>query len=204
VRTLAEETDATPVVPDAATDRGIEYEVDYETVADGDTLAVGETTIRAVHTPGHTSGMTTYAIDDAVMITGDGLFAESVARPDLEAGSEGAPEAAAQLYDSLQERVLDVPASTLVAPGHYSDGADPAEDGSYTATVGTLREEMGPLSLDREAFVEAVLADMPPRPANHERIIATNLGQRDLPRQRALRLERGPNNCAATTDAMTN
>jgi glyoxylase-like metal-dependent hydrolase (beta-lactamase superfamily II) len=148
--------------------------------------------------------MTTYAIDDAVMITGDGLFAESVARPDLEAGSEGAPEAAAQLYDSLQERVLDVPASTLVAPGHYSDGADPAEDGSYTATVGTLREEMGLLSLDREAFVEAVLADMPPRPANHERIIATNLGQRDLPRQRALRLERGPNNCAATTDAMTN
>ncbi|MEF8872353.1 MAG: MBL fold metallo-hydrolase [Haloarculaceae archaeon] len=203
VRALAEATDATAVVSAAATERGIDYDVDYETVADGETLEVGETTIRAVHTPGHTSGMTTYAIDDAVLFTGDGLFVESVARPDLEAGSEGVPEAAAQLYDSLQERVLEFPASTLVAPGHYSDSAEPAEDGSYTATLGTLVEEMGPLSLDSDTFVETILADMPPRPSNHERIIATNLGQRDLPRQRAMRLERGPNNCAATTDAMT-
>ena len=204
VRALADGTETTAIVPAAAVKRGLDYDIEYETVADGAKLHVGETTIRAVHTPGHTSGMTTYAIDETVLFTGDGLFTESVARPDLEAGAEGAPEAAAQLYESLQERVLAFPSSTVIAPGHYSDDTEPNEDGSYTATLGTLVEAMTPLSLSSDAFVEAVLADMPPRPANHKQLIATNLGQRTLPRQRALQLEQGPNNCAATTDAMTN
>jgi glyoxylase-like metal-dependent hydrolase (beta-lactamase superfamily II)/rhodanese-related sulfurtransferase len=203
VRALADGTETTAIVPAAAVERGLDYDIEYETVADGETLPVGETTIRAVHTPGHTSGMTTYAIDETVLFTGDGLFTESVARPDLEAGAEGAPDAAAQLYESLQERVLAFPASAVVAPGHYSDDTEPDEDGSYTATLGTLVEAMTPLSLSSDAFVEAVLADMPPRPANHKQLIGTNLGQRTLSRQRALRLEQGPNNCAATTDAMT-
>ncbi|SEN81241.1 Glyoxylase, beta-lactamase superfamily II [Halorientalis persicus] len=203
VRALAERTGATAVVPDAATDRGIEYDQPYETIADGETLTVGDSTIEAIHTPGHTSGMTAYYVDDAVLLTGDGLFVESVARPDLEAGAEGAPEAAAQLYDSLQSRVLSLPPGTLIAPGHYSDAADPAADGSYTATLATLVDGMDALSLSSDEFVETVLADMPPRPANHTQLIATNLGRRDLPRQRALGLERGPNNCAATADAMT-
>jgi len=43
---------------------------------------------------------------------------------------------------------------------------------------------------------------MPPRPENYEDIIATNLGQRALDDD-AAELERGPNNCAATTEAMT-
>ncbi|MEF8914588.1 MBL fold metallo-hydrolase [Natronomonas sp.] len=203
VRALGEHTDATAVVPAAALDRGVEYDIEYETITDGKTLAVGDSTIEAIHTPGHTSGMTAYYLDESVLFTGDGLFVESVARPDLEAGDEGAPAAARQLYRSLQERVLSLPESTLVAPGHRSEGTEPATDGSYTATLESIVEEMDALSMSADEFVEAVLADMPPRPANHSQIIATNLGQRDMPRQRALQLERGPNNCAATADAMT-
>ncbi|WP_136716973.1 MBL fold metallo-hydrolase [Halorientalis salina] len=203
VRALAEHTDATAVVPVAATDRGVEYDAPYETIGDGEALAVGESTIEAIHTPGHTSGMTAYYVDEAVLFTGDGLFVESVARPDLEAGSEGAPEAATQLYHSLQDRVLSLPDSTVVAPGHYSDAAEQAADGSYTATLGEVADAMDALSMPVDEFVESVLADMPPRPANHTQLIASNLGQRSLSRQRALQLERGPNNCAATTDAMT-
>jgi glyoxylase-like metal-dependent hydrolase (beta-lactamase superfamily II) len=203
VRDLAENAGATAVVPAAATDRGIDYEVAHETIADGETLSVGESTIEAIHTPGHTSGMTAYAVDDAVLFTGDGLFVESVARPDLEAGADGAAEAAARLYRSLQERVLTRPDATLIAPGHYSDGADPAADGSYTATLGGIVEGMAILSAPVEEFVEAVRSEMPPRPANYRQVIGTNLGQRDVSRQRALQLERGPNNCAATADALT-
>jgi len=62
---------------------------------------------------------------------------------------------------------------------------------------------MPALSRDRASFVEFVLADMPPRPENYEDIIATNLGQQALDDDTAAELERGPNNCAATTDAMT-
>jgi glyoxylase-like metal-dependent hydrolase (beta-lactamase superfamily II) len=198
LRALAEGTDATTLLPAAAVDRGLDYQTPYETVDDGDTLAVGSSTIEAVHTPGHTSGMTTYALEDAVLFTGDGVFVESVARPDLEAGADGAPEAATQLYESLHDRILPYPDDTLVAPGHYSAGVEPGTDESYAAPLGTVTERLDALSDPVEAFVEATLADMPPRPANHTRIIATNLGQRSLPRDRALRLERGPNNCAAT------
>ena len=201
VRALAEETDATAILPAAAVDRGVDYDTPYETVGDGDTLAVGSSTLKAVHTPGHTSGMTTYALDDAVLFTGDGLFVESVARPDLEAGADGAPDAARQLYESLHDRILPYPDDTLVAPGHYGAGVEPGTDGNYTAPLGAVAEELDALSEPVEAFVESTLADMPPRPANHTRIIATNLGQRSLPRDRALRLERGPNNCAATASS---
>jgi glyoxylase-like metal-dependent hydrolase (beta-lactamase superfamily II)/rhodanese-related sulfurtransferase len=200
VRELGEHTDATAVVPAAALDRGIDYDISYETVSNGETLAVGDSTIAAIHTPGHTSGMTAYYVDEAVLLTGDGLFVDSVARPDLEAGADGAPEAAAQLYQSLQQRVLTLSDDTLIAPGHHSNSAEPAADGSYTASLRDVVERLDILSLPEDEFVEAVLADMPPRPANHTQLIATNLGQRDIPRQRALQLERGPNNCAATAD----
>jgi glyoxylase-like metal-dependent hydrolase (beta-lactamase superfamily II) len=200
VRELGEHTDATAVVPAAAVDRGIDYDSSYETIADGETLEVGDSTIAAIHTPGHTSGMTAYYVDEAVLLTGDGLFVDSVARPDLEAGADGAPEAAAQLYQSLQQRVLTLPDETLIAPGHHGTHAEPAADESYTALLRDIIERLGILSLPEDEFVEAVLADMPPRPANHTQLIATNLGQRDIPRQRALQLERGPNNCAATAD----
>lgn len=203
VRTLASEYGVRAVVPEAADARGIEYDGAYDTVADGETVAVGHIAVDAVHTPGHTSGMTSYLVDDAALLTGDGLFVESVARPDLEDGAEGAPEAARQLYDTLHDRVLTLPDDTLVAPGHVSDGAEQAADGSFTDRLGDIAAAMPALDRDRESFVEFVLADMPPRPDNYEDIIATNLGQRALDDDTAAELERGPNNCAATTDAMT-
>ena len=202
VRTLAREHGVTAVVPQAADARGIDYDHGYDTIDDGETIAVGTVSIEAVHTPGHTSGMTSYLVDDAVLLTGDGLFVESVARPDLEDGDDGAPDATRQLYDTLHERVLTLDDWTLVAPGHVSDGAEQAADGSYTDTLGDIADAMPALERERESFVEFVLSDMPPRPDNYEDIIATNLGRRALGDD-AAQLERGPNNCAATTDAMT-
>jgi len=203
VRTLASDYGVHAAVPETADARGIEYDEAYETLADGDSVTVGDVAVEAVHTPGHTTGMTSYLVDDAVLLTGDGLFVESVARPDLEDGDEGAPEAARQLYDTLHDRVLSLPDETLVAPGHVSDGAEQAADGSFTDSLGAIATAMPALGRDRESFVEFVLTDMPPRPENYEEIIATNLGQQPLDEDTAAELERGPNNCAATTDAMT-
>jgi len=203
VRALAAEPGVTAVVPEPAVARGIEYDVPYETLADGDVLEVGAATIEAVHTPGHTSGMTSYLVDGGVLLSGDGLFVESVARPDLEKGAAGAPEAAGLLYDTIHERILTLPGETVVAPGHVSDAAEPDTDGTYTAVLGPLAESIAVLHRDREEFVEFILSDMPPRPANHEEIIATNLGQRDTDDEEAFELELGPNNCAASQDALT-
>jgi glyoxylase-like metal-dependent hydrolase (beta-lactamase superfamily II) len=202
VRALADEG-VEGVVPEPAVDRGVTYADEMTTVADGDVLTVGDVEIEVVHTPGHTTGMTSYLIDGAVLATGDGLFTESVARPDLEEGDEGAPDAAAMLYDSLQERVLPLGDGTLVAPAHFSDSAVPRDDGTYVATIGDLTDRMDALSMDREEFVEFILSDMPPRPANYEDIIATNLGQQSASDEEAFELELGPNNCAASREAMT-
>ncbi|MBX0297603.1 MBL fold metallo-hydrolase [Haloarcula nitratireducens] len=190
------------VIPEAAVDRGVTYADELTMAEDGDTFDIGDATIEAVYTPGHTTGMTSYLVDDSLLATGDGLFVESVARPDLEEGDEGAPDAARMLYESLQERVLALPDDTLVGGAHFSDAAEPAADGTYTAPIGELVEEMGALTMDEDAFVDLILSDMPPRPANYEDIIATNLGQNAVDDEKAFILELGPNNCAASQNSL--
>ena len=191
------------VLPAAAADRGVTYADAVTLTTDGDEFSVGTATIETVFTPGHTTGMTSYLLDGSLLATGDGLFIESVARPDLEEGDEGAPEAARTLHESLRSRVLTLDDDVLIGGAHFSDAAEPAADGTYTAPVGELRERMDALSMDEDAFVETVLADMPPRPANYEEIIAANLGTNDVDDDEAFTLELGPNNCAASQNALT-
>ncbi|WP_415383423.1 MBL fold metallo-hydrolase [Halosimplex sp. TS25] len=206
------------VIPAAAVDRGVTYAAERSstspasqarqdadeltTAEDGDVFEVGDATIEAVYTPGHTTGMTSYLVDDSLLATGDGLFIESVARPDLEEGDDGAPDAARMLYESLQERVLNLPDDTLVGGAHFSDAAVPDDDGTYTAPIGDLVAEMDALTMDEDEFVDLILSDMPPRPANYEDIIATNLGQHAVDDEEAFTLELGPNNCAASQESL--
>ncbi|QGN07042.1 MBL fold metallo-hydrolase [Halorhabdus sp. CBA1104] len=201
IRALAE-AGVEAVLPAAAIDRGVEDAEKLTAGSDGDVFTVGDVEIEAIHTPGHTTGMTSYLVGERLLATGDGLFVESVARPDLEAGDEGAEDAAKQLYETLQERILPLADDVLIAGGHTSEAADTAPDGTYTAPLGELREEMDALSMSESEFVQAVLADMPPRPANYEAIIATNLGQNAIDDAEAFTLELGPNNCAASQDSL--
>ncbi|WP_049902859.1 MBL fold metallo-hydrolase [Halococcus agarilyticus] len=200
-RRVAAGTDAEAFLPASAAERGVDDDTAYSTIEDGETIAVGETDIEAFHTPGHTSGMTAYRVGNA-LFAGDGLFIESVARPDLEAGAEGTADAAEQLHETLHERVLELPDETIVAPGHFSGNAE-ADDGTYTARLGDLESRMDALGMDRAAFVDLVQSDMPPRPSNYEAIVATNLGEREPTDEEAFALELGPNNCAASQDVLT-
>ena len=193
----------TGVIPEEARPRGVTYADDLVTAEDGETYTVGDATIEVVYTPGHTSGMTSYLAGESLLATGDGLFTESVARPDLEEGDEGAPDAARQLYETLQTRVLPLDDDVLIGGAHFSDAAVPAADGTYTAPIGELEAEMDALTMDEDEFVDVILSDMPPRPANYEDIIATNLGQQTADDDRAFELELGPNNCAASQDTLT-
>ncbi|GAA0240606.1 MBL fold metallo-hydrolase [Haladaptatus pallidirubidus] len=202
IRTLTEQPDATAVLPTPAANRGVEYDLPYETVANGDTLTVGDVEIEVIHTPGHTTGMTAYKVGN-VLFTGDGLFTESVARPDLE-DPEAAKNAARTLYETLREKILALPDDTIVAPAHFSNAATPNDDGTYTATLGELKVLMDALSMNEDEFVDFIVSDMPPRPANYEEIIATNLGQQSPDDEEAFELELGPNNCAASEEALTN
>ena len=197
VREVAGATGAVPVMAEKAVERGVTFDV--EPVADGDRLAVGDATVGVHETPGHTTGMVSLRVGDT-LLTGDTLFAPGVPRPDLQEGDEAAPAYARELHRTLAERFERFGDDVLVAPGHFTPGQPPAEDGTYTARLGDLRESLSVFSLDREAFVERVLADAPPRPANFETVIATNLGRETLSAADAFEVELGPNNCAASAD----
>jgi glyoxylase-like metal-dependent hydrolase (beta-lactamase superfamily II) len=194
IRALAAETGGRTVVPAGALDRGLSF--DAETITGGEGIEVGDTVLDARHAPGHTTEMTAFVID-GVLLSGDSLFLSSVARPDLERGSDGARDLAERLHRTL-EGLRDLSADTVVAPGHVGPGAEPGAGGAHCATLEALRERLDLLGLDRAAFVERILEDMPPRPANYERIIAANLGREELPGEEAFELELGPNNCAVS------
>jgi glyoxylase-like metal-dependent hydrolase (beta-lactamase superfamily II) len=160
--------------------RNVAY--DGETLADGETVTVGGTEVEAVALPGHTTEMTGLLAGE-VLLAGDSVFLESVARPDLQEGVEPRDQAD-ELYETLHERLPAVgrdrggadggALDPLVAPGHREPETTLRERG-YAARLSTLRAEVHALELDREAFVEAVLTDRP-RPANVERILAVNRG----------------------------
>jgi glyoxylase-like metal-dependent hydrolase (beta-lactamase superfamily II) len=195
VRRLAADYGVEPVMPARAVDRGVDFDVTE--LPDDGSLTVGSLTLDAVPLPGHTTGMTGFRVDD-ILLAGDSIFLESVARPDLEAGDDGAPALARTLYETLTERLDAFPAETLVAPGHHAETTEPNDDGTVTARLGELRDRLPALALDRDAFVERICADIPPRPANFERIVAINLGTDSADDETAFELELGPNNCAAT------
>ncbi|MFW5905470.1 MAG: MBL fold metallo-hydrolase, partial [archaeon] len=106
------------------------------------------------------------------------------------------------LHETIQERILPLPDDTIIGGGHTSDAAEPAEDGTFTARLGDLVDQMDALTMDGNDFVDLVLADMPPRPANYEDIIATNLGKNSVDDEEAFTLELGPNNCAASQTSL--
>ena len=79
----------------------------------GDRVAFGRRHVEVRATPGHTSGCLTYVLDDQSMaFTGDSLLIRGCGRTDFQQGS------AEQLYRSVKEQILSLPAACLLFPGH--------------------------------------------------------------------------------------
>lgn len=184
------------VLPERAADRG--YADPVRTLADEETLRVGEVIIEAVAAPGHTTGMTAYRVSD-LLLTGDSLFLRRVPRPDLQEGHAAAPEYARELYRTLTERLAGFDDDLRVAPGHF----DPSDGiaGPFVATLGELRERLPVFEESEEAFVERIAGGMGPQPANYREVIQVNLGRESVDDSEAFELELGPNNCAAGATA---
>ena len=78
---------------------------------DGDILKFGDLTIKAIHTPGHTLGSTSFLAEDN-LFSGDLIFQQSVGRTDLPGGNGSA------LYQSIREKVMTLPDDVVIYPGH--------------------------------------------------------------------------------------
>ena len=70
-------------------------------------------TIEVIHTPGHTLESTCYLLKDETgkpyaLFSGDTLFVGDVGRPDLSSGNMTKEELASVLYDSLQNKIVNI------------------------------------------------------------------------------------------------
>lgn len=192
-RALAAATGALLHLSEAALRRGVRYADAVTPVRDGDRLTLGGEAVTVISLPGHTSDMTGLLVGRHALVGGDSLFMDSVARPDLEAGADDADVAARELYATLRERIGALRGSVRLLPCHYPGGR---LGGPMAEPLSEIRQRVRELRLDREDFVEQVLAQLPPTPRNHLRIIGINLGD-DVDPQEAGRLEVGANRCAA-------
>lgn len=95
-------------------------------LADGDTLAFGEESLRALATPGHTAGSMSYLWRGQVF-TGDTLLINGCGRTDFQSGS------ARQLYRSITVVLFALPPETTVWPGHDYHGCSHSTVGAEKA-----------------------------------------------------------------------
>ena len=188
-RALAAKTGARVYLPEQTRARW-----DHVAMRDGDGLTVDDgVLLTALRTPGHTGESTCFSLGDRVLFTGDTLFLGSVGRPDLESGRQDAERRGRDLYVSLR-RILALPPSTLVLPGHTASPV-PFDGMPLVASLAEVRGRMEILASGEEDFVAWVVARIPAPPPNHGRIIALNESG-ETPEGDVTLLEAGANRCA--------
>ena len=106
---------------------------------------IGDITIVAIHTPGHTIESTTYLLKDSsgkdhAIFTGDTLFIGDVGRPDLSQNSKMSNrDLASMLFDSLRNKIMTLSDDVIIYPGH-GEGSSCGKDLS-SETIGTLGDQ---------------------------------------------------------------
>ena len=105
---------------------------DFESITarDGQAFSLGNVSIIAIHTPGHTMESTTYLLKDEIgkdiaIFSGDTLFLGDVGRPDLaqKAKHMTQDELAGLLFDSLRNKIMPLSDDIMVYPAHGAGSA---------------------------------------------------------------------------------
>jgi sulfur dioxygenase len=105
---------------------------------DGDEVGFGTRKVKTLATPGHTSGCTTYVLDDQSMaFTGDALLIRGCGRTDFQQGD------ARTLFRSVRERIFSLPERCLVYPGHDYRGLSVTSVGEEKLFNPRLAESIG-------------------------------------------------------------
>jgi len=100
------------------------------TIPDDDVLSVGSTRLRAIHTPGHTPGSTSFLVEGhPIVFSGDTLFPGGPGNTTFDGASF------TEIINSIDRRLFTLPPETLVMPGHGLDTTVAAERPSLDAWI---------------------------------------------------------------------
>ena len=167
--TLSKETGA-PIV------FGPNANPDFEVIIakDGQEFPLGNGTIIALHTPGHTMESTTYLLrdnngKDLAIFSGDTLFLGDVGRPDLaqKAKEITQDDLAGFLFDSLRNKIMPLSDDVIVYPAHGAGSACGKKMMKETVdTLGNQKQMNYALRADmtKEEFIEEVTDGLLPPP----------------------------------------
>ena len=126
---------------------GPKTETSFENIVakDYQEFKIGDITIVAIHTPGHTIESTTYLLKDSsgkdhAIFTGDTLFLGDVGRPDLSQNSSMSNrDLASMLFNSLRNKIMTLSDDVIIYPGH-GEGSSCGKDLS-SETIGKLGDQ---------------------------------------------------------------
>src|SRR5882672_9653957 len=147
----------------------------FTPLRDGQSVALGRVRLTALETPGHTAESVSLAVYDLdrsdtephAVLTGDTLFVGDVGRPDLRVAlGWSAADLGGLLYESLQNKLLPLPDSSLVYPAHGAGSlCGKAISKETVSTIGEQRRSNYALQpMTKTAFVDLVTADQPDAP----------------------------------------
>jgi hydroxyacylglutathione hydrolase len=153
---------------------------------DSQEFKVGNYTIKAIHTPGHTMESTCYLLIDENgsqhgIITGDTLFIGDVGRPDLaqEMATDLTQEKlAGYLFDSLRNKIMPLDDSLTVYPSHGAGSACGKNMSRETTdTLGNQKEKNYALRADmtRDEFISELLDGLGAPPAYFPQNVMMNI-----------------------------
>ena len=149
---------------------GAEYP--HQTFDDGETINLGEVTLKALNTPGHSPDSISIVLadekgNDHAVFSGDTLFIGDCGRPDLreKAGSiaMAKKELAVKMYHSLRDKYIPLKDDVLLYPAHGA-GSLCGKGLSQLNSSNMGAEKMSNWSLQdlsEDEFVEHLLADQP-------------------------------------------
>src|SRR5436309_8876789 len=174
---LVERTGATAYLP---ADAGVQFE--HVALADGHVVELGNTVLAAIATPGHAPAHHAYTVADRrrgteepwLVFSGDSLLIGDVGRPDLHAAGDAHGQA--RLLHASLKRLLELPDHVVLYPSHYAGSVcGRGLSGNPVSSIGFERAHDPLLAVtDADEFSAALLAEMPPPPAEQERIVAAN------------------------------
>lgn len=150
---------------------GTETNFPVHVAKDGEIFTIGDITIQAIHTPGHTIESTCYLLNDAkqkphCIFTGDTLFVGDVGRPDLSSGDMTTEELASVMYDTIQNKILPLQDDIIVYPAHGPGSSCGKDLGPETvSTIGEQKKSNYALQpQSREEFIKAVTTGLDAAP----------------------------------------